>query len=347
MAAWKFTSVVMVFAGAFHAFRDETDLRWVLRTLAGALILQALVCLKSRYVDGIWQVQGWFEHQNPMCMWAYLCALPLLSVAFAPQTGGRDTALYLGAVAATALMILLSVSRAGLAAFALGAVAVTGLAFLRGSSVKKYGITLLGGCGAVAAGLLALDSLMSRVNEDNARENREDLRLVLNRQSKAMLHDSPVGIGWNNFGVVNSLPDERYVTILMDWDVSRGFRIIDENYAACPLTESLYWLLLAENGYPGFLGYLAFLALTLWWAARGLIRNWRTPLGYFIGAVLVALVLTYIHGSVERCLTQTKNLSAWLIFSGFAARVASMCYLARVQALVKSPASMLPAHAFA
>ena len=32
MAAWKFTSAVFIFIGAFHAFRDEEDLRWVLRT---------------------------------------------------------------------------------------------------------------------------------------------------------------------------------------------------------------------------------------------------------------------------------------------------------------------------
>ncbi len=336
MAAWKFASAVMIFVGAFHAFRDEDDLRWVLRTLAGALILQTLVCVKSRYLDGLWQVKGWFEHQNPMCMWAYLCAVPLLSVAFAPATSRRDTLLYLAAVAATALMILLSVSRAGLAAFVVGAGAVTGLAFLRGGSAKKVGITALGACGAAAAGLLALDSLLARVSEDQARENEEDLRPVLNRQSKAMLHDSPIGIGWNNFGVVNSLPHERYVTILMDWDLSRGFRIIDDHYDACPLTESLYWLLLAENGYPGLVSYAGFLALTLWWAMRGLMRYWRTPMGYFVAGVLAALVLTYLHGSVERCLTQTKNLSAWLMFAGFLARVGPRRRAAAVTARVTS-----------
>jgi len=324
MAAWKFTSAALIFAGAFHTFRDEEDLRWVLRTLAGMLILQALVCLKMRFLDGRWQVHGWFEHQNPLCIWAYLCAIPLLAVAFSPDTGRRDTLLYFGSLAATALMILLAVSRAGLAAFVVGAVAVTGLAFMRGISLKKFTLAGIGACAAVAAGMLALDSLMARVHEDAARENEEDLRPVLNRQSKAMLHDSPVGIGWNNFGIANSLPNERYVTILMDWDVSRGFRIVEENYYAGPLTESLYWLLLAETGYPGFISYVAFLALTLWWAGRGLIRHWKTPLGYFIGGVLVALALMYVHGSVERVLSQTKNLSIWLIFSGFMARVEAM-----------------------
>jgi len=41
------------------------------------------VALKMRYLDGRWQISGWFEHQNPLAMWTYACALPLLSAALA------------------------------------------------------------------------------------------------------------------------------------------------------------------------------------------------------------------------------------------------------------------------
>lgn len=345
MAAWKFTSAALIFVGAFYAFRDGEDLKWVLRTLAGMLILQALVCLRMRFLDGRWQVHGWFEHQNPMAMWGYLCAIPLLAVAFCPITPRRDALLYLGGVGATGLMILLSVSRAGLAALVLGAVAVTGLAYLRGVSFRKIGITSLGACAALVAGLVAVDSLVARIHEDASGDHEEDLRPVLNRQSKAMLNDHPVGVGWNNFGVVNSLPDERYVGILIDWDASRGFRIIDEHYYAAPLTESLYWLLLSETGYPGFVSFIAFLAMTVWWAIRGTVSHWHSPLGYFIGGVLVALLLTYLHGSVERVLSQTKNLSAWLIFVAFLARVEAMRQLQKAAAPNRStlPLHVVPA----
>lgn len=321
MAAWKFTSAVMILVGAYHGFRDAEDLRWLIRTLAVILMVQAGVCLKLRFADGLWQVHGWFEHQNPMAMWAYLCAVPLLAVAFAPEVSRRDTWLSLAGIAAAALMILLSVSRAALAAFIVGTAGVTVLACLRGLSAKKMGIISIGACGALAAGLLALDSVMARVKEDKGRDHESDLRLVLNLQSRAMLHDSALGVGWNNFGVANSLPNDRCVTILMDSDASRGFRIIEDNYFACPLTESLYWLLLSETGYPGFIGFLLFLALTLWWGVRGLVYYWKTPLGYFIGGVLIALMLTYVHGTVERVLSQTKNLTAWLVFAGVTARV--------------------------
>lgn len=321
MAGWKFTTAALIFIGTFCAFRDGEDLRWVLRSISATLALQALICLKLRYFDSRWQVHGWFEHQNPMAIWAYLLAIPLLAVAFAPETTRRDTLIYLGGAASAALMILLSVSRAGLAAFALGCILVAGLACLRGLSAKKIGIIGIGACAALAAGMLALDSLMMRVHENDHADRDEDLRGILNVQSKQMLHDSVFGIGWNNFGLANSLPNGRYAQTLMDWDQARGFRIIDDNYYANPLTESLYWLLLAETGYPGFIAYVAFLALTLWWVTRGLIRHWRSPLGYFLGGLLVALILMYLHGTVERVLTQTKNYSAWLIFAGIAARI--------------------------
>ncbi len=321
MAAWKFTTAVMVFVGAYHGFQDREDLKWVARTLCITLMVQAVVCFKLRFIEARWQVHGWFEHQNPMCMWAYLCALPLLGLGLSKHAERKDTVLILGGLAGTAAMILLSVSRAGLAAFAIGSAGVMGLSYLRGLSAKKVAFTGLSICGAAAAAMLAMDSLMARINENASRENEEDLRPILNRQSKAMLQYSPFGIGWNNFGVVNSLPDERYVIIMMDWDESRGFRIYDENYMACPLTESLYWLLLSETGYPGFFSYLAFMAAPLWWSVRGLIRFWNTGLGNFLGGVVIALCLTYLHGTVERVLSQTKNLSIWLIFSGFMARV--------------------------
>lgn len=321
MAAVKFTKAVLVFIGAFQALRDEEDLRWLLHALAFSLVLQALVGLKMRYLDGRWQVHGWFEHQNPMAMWAYLCALPLLSVALAPTTPRRDTLVYLTGFAAAGLLILLSVSRAALAAVALGSVLVVGLAAARGFSWKLADICMAGVVGSLVVALVALDSLVTRINEASSRDEEQDLRAVLNAQSSAMLRDHPFGVGWNNFGVANSLPQEKYATILMDWDRSRGFRLIDDNYLANPLTESLYWLLLAENGYPGFAGFVLFLLVTLWWALRGMVAFWRTPTGYFAAGLLVALALTYMHGTVERVLTQTKNLSMWLILAGCLARI--------------------------
>ena len=321
MAVVKFTSAVLIFVGAFQAFRDATDLRWLLHMLAFSLLFQAVLALKLRYLNGQWQVHGWFEHQNSMAMWAYLTSLPLLAVAFAPGTPRRDTLVFLVGVAAAALLILLTVSRAALAAFTIGSTVVVLLAMAHGVSMKLISITTVGLVGAVAAGLLALDAVRARVREAAANDEEIDLRGVLIVQSHAMLHDHPFGIGWNNYGLANSLPAGQYAQIMMDWDESRGFHIYEDNYYANPLPESLYCLVLAETGYAGFAAFITFMAVTLWWAMRNTLAFWRSPTGWFVGGLLVALSLTYFHGTVERVLTQTKNLAMWLILAGCLARI--------------------------
>ena len=324
MAMVKFSKIILIYIAAYHALRDEKDLRWLFHTIAGMLILQALVALKMRYLDGRWQISGWFEHQNPLAMWSYVCSLPLLSAALAPQTSKRDTLVYLAGVAAAALLILLTVSRAGLAAFAIGSVAVVGLAALRGLSVKVAAVATAGVVGAVAASMVAMGSFHARMAEVEEHKTDMDLRAILIVQCKAMLRDSPLGVGWNNYGLANSRPRGRYSWILEEWDEGRGFTVYDENYYENPLTESLYWLILSETGYPGYVGFVMFLAATVWWGFRCTFRFWRSPAGYFAGSLLVVLVILYLHGTVERVLTQTKNLSEWLIFAGCLARI-EMC----------------------
>lgn len=324
MAAVKFAKFVLVYIAAYHALRDETDLRWMFYTIAGMLILQAGVALKMRYLDGRWQIAGWFEHQNPLAMWTYVCAVPLLSAALAPQTTKRETMLYLAGFAAAGLLILLTVSRAGLAAFAVGAVAVTGMAALRGFSAKVIGVSVVGVIGAVVVMLVAMDSFHARVAEVQENKEEIDLRAILVIQCQAMLHDSVFGVGWNNYGLANSRPRGKYSVIMEEWDESRGFRVYDENYYENPLTESLYWLLLGETGYPGFVGFMAFQVVLLWWCARCTLKFWRNLTGYFLAGLLVVLLLLYLHGTVERILTQTKNLAEWLFFAGCVAKL-EMC----------------------
>ena len=319
MAAFKFTKAVIIFMGAAHFLRDETDLLWIMRSLAGAQMFYVLLCLKMRYVDGMFQIKGWFEHQNPMAMWCYMGGIPMLAVALNSRVSKRDFMIFMAGYCSAALCILLSVSRAGLGALAAGSVAVLAIAWLRGPNTRVITITLGGIVAAVLVSAFAMNSFHARLNEvaESAEKSEFDLRDVLNMQSKEMLHDSPIGIGWNNFGVVNSRPlGDRYSAILEQWDESRGFRIYDENYHANPLTESLYWLLLAETGYPGFIAFICFELATLWFGARAVRKHGQHMMGAFAGGVLVTLTICYMHGTVERILTQTKNLSFWLLLCG-------------------------------
>lgn len=320
MPAFKFAKMGFVFVGVFASLHDERDLKAMMRGFAIALLVQMVVCLWARYVQGGFRIVGWFEHQNPMAMWSYMLAFPMLGLAITRQTSPRDVVLFFSAFGAAGLVVVLTVSRASLAAFAVGSVMVMAISFLDGFTARRV---LLGAFGAVCGAVVlavAADTFMARVGGDDSPKN--DLRFALNQQSAAMYRDHPlVGIGWNNYGLANSRPlGMKYSRVLERWEQNRGRRIYPENFRANPLTESLYWLLLAENGALGFAAFLLFAAITLWHGLRSTIGFWKSPLGLVLAGATVALVITYFHMQVERVLVQTKNLTTWMMFCAMLSR---------------------------
>jgi hypothetical protein len=305
--------MTFVFIGVFAALHDERDMKAMMRGFAVALILQVLLCLWVRYVQGGYRVMGWFEHQNPMAMWSYMIAMPILGLAISKQTSQRDVILFFCAFAAAGLVVVLSVSRASLAAFGVGSMLVMLGSFVQGFTVRRMTLMVAGGLGGVFVMAMAADTFMERMGEDDTPKN--DLRFALNQQSAAMCSDHPLtGIGWNNFGLANSRPQgSKYSQILERWEQNRGRNIYPEQFMANPLTESLYWLLLAENGVLGLVTFLLFALITLWHGIRASVAFWKTPLGLMLFGLTVAFAISYFHGQVERVLTQTKNLTTWIM----------------------------------
>jgi hypothetical protein len=316
MAGVRFTKAVLIFLGAFHFIREEKDVRLLLKAVAGTLAVQVLVVLKMKYVDHFYQVHGWFEHQNPLAMWAYMCGLPLLAAAMS-NASKTDTRWYAGGFFASAIIVQSSLSRAALMAFAIGAVLVVGLALADKITMKRVGFILgMTVVGAVGM-MLAAGTIIARFH-DEGNEASGETRTVMNLASKAMLQASAIGIGWNNFALTINQPFP-YGDVIDDAERERG-HTVDEEYAK-GVVESHYWLLLAETGYGGFAAYLLFITVTSFWCVLGM-WHWRGHfLAAFLGGLFVGLVLTYLHSNLERVLTQTKNFSMWLIFLGAAARI--------------------------
>lgn len=321
MPAFKFFKMGIIFLGVFAALQDEKDLRAMMRGFAVALVVQLVVCLWGRYVQGGFRVTGWFEHQNPMAMWSYMVAFPILGLAICQKTPRRDALFFFSAFTSAGVVVVLTVSRAALAAFVAGAVIIMLGSFLQGITRRRVVLSLLGAVGGLGVMAVAADTFMARVGEDSSPKN--DLRYALNKQSAAMFLDHRwVGIGWNNYGLANSRPQGlKYSRVLEKWEESRGRRIYPENFRANPLTESLYWLILAENGIVGFLTLLGLVAITLWHGIRCTFAFWKSSLGLLVFGLTVALAITYFHGQVERVLTQTKNLTTWMMFCAALSRL--------------------------
>jgi O-Antigen ligase len=321
MASFKFIKIGVVMFGVFAALHNDKDLWAIFRGFAVALIVQLIYCIWLRYGKGMFQIHGWFEHQNPMAMWCYTVGLPILGIALSRKVSTPRLILCMAAFGCGGIAVLFSVSRAALAIFAAGTAVVFFISLLQGLTFKKAlfgGLILMAGVGAIA---MAADTFKARIESAKDDNPENDLRWILNKQSNAMLTDHPlVGIGWNNFGLANSRPRGKYSELLEQWDANRGFAIVPDHYLQNPLTESLYWLFLAENGWLGFLSYCLFAAVMLHHALRSGFAFWKSPFGMLMFGIVVVLCLVYMHSRVERIITQTKNLTTLMILFGVVAR---------------------------
>jgi hypothetical protein len=319
MALWKFASATVIMAAAYHMVRDTEDLRRFLRAASVTLAVQVIIVLKLKYVDGHYQVRGWFEHQNPLAMWSYLLGLPLFAAALGP--GDKvETRWQLAGFIASAILLECSLSRAALAMFAAGVVAIAVLSLADGVNLKRvrilFGIGFIGLLGLAAT----LGTIVARFHDEGNTASKET-RELLNIASRSMLRENFFGVGWNNYGITINHPFH-YGDVIDDWTRDRGHKVDPDEPKG--LSESLYWLLFAENGYLGAGCYLLFLAVTGIWAVRGAVA-WRgTLVGAFLMGLAVALALTYAHSTLERVLTQTKNLATWLLLLGIVARMETL-----------------------
>lgn len=322
MPTVKFFKMSFIFLGVFSAIRGVADVKALMRGFAIALIVQLLVCLHTRYIAGGFRAKGWFEHQNPMAMWSYMLSMPLLGLALAKETKWRESLLYYSAVGSAGLAVILSVSRASLVFMGVGAAAVMLGSLLQGVTVRKVSSIVVGAILTVGALMMAADTLHTRFTESGDSDPENDLRKVMVDQSRAMYESSPwIGIGWNNFGLANSRPyGTEFSEILEDWQRNRGNTIYIENYERNPLTESFYWLHLAETGMLGFFCIVLFLATTYWFSLRTTLAFRKSPMGLMLFGLLVTLSLAYFHGIYERILVQTKNLSTWIMLCAMLSR---------------------------
>jgi len=317
MAAVKFTKATLIFVAVYWSVREERDLRFILRAIGFTLMIQALVALQMKYVQHIYQVRGWFEHQNAMAMWAYLFGLPLLASAMA-RIGKIDGRWCIAGFGASAILVQAALSRASLLFFAAGVILTVLFSLMEKITARRVIFTTVLGFVGVLGILATLHTLMTRFH-DEGNQASSDTRVAMNMAAHDMLHATSYwGVGWNNFALAIN-PPYPYGDVIDDDERAMGHRV-DPDYAK-GVVESHYWLLLAETGYLGSVSYFLLMGATLWWVARGVFHYRHSVLGAFCIGLGIALAITYVHSNFERTLTQTKNLYAWLMMIAIASKL--------------------------
>jgi hypothetical protein len=315
MAAFKMVKISIIFVAGYNFFRTEGNVRFFLWMMAGILGIQLMSALRQRYILGIYQVTGSFEHQNALAMFAILIGMVFLAAALGPKERGSN--LFLLAYLGCAAVVESTFSRGGMVIFAVGS-ALLGISTVFDKCTRRrFAILGLLGVIAVAGLALSLDTIRARF-QDYGNEASGMTRVLLNQASRNMVHDHPLGVGWNNFAFVINRPFN-YGDIVDEWEREGGVTI-DPHYQK-GLVESLYYLVLAETGWQGLISLVLLMAVFLWWNLRA-IFFYRY---HFVGAVSLGILFgcgcNYLQSTLERVLIQPRNMMLWLLLLALTARI--------------------------
>lgn len=315
MAMHKMLFILCIFFGAYSYLKDRKRILFFFRVMAGVLVWEAIVVLKSKYIDGQYQAKGTFEHQNALAMYANLIAMPLLALSLGPNHP-RNKWLFAGFLACS-IVVVAALSRASLLIFAAGVAMMIAFSQLQKPSAHRYAlIAVLAVCG-IFGGLVSLDTIISRFH-DRGNIASEEYREVLNEAAVAMVRDYPTGVGWNNYATVINDPYP-YAEFVWEWLRERGHRV--DLSRVNSTVESHYFLLIAENGWLGLVTYLLLITVALVRNLRAIIDcsdvYWRLiSIGIAMGCFL-----NYTQSHFERVLTQPRNLMLWMILFAITARI--------------------------
>lgn len=315
MAMHKMLFVLCIFLGAYGYLRTPGRILFFFRVMAVVLCWQALVVLKTRYLDGQYQARGTFEHQNALAMYANLISMTLLALALGPDHP-RNKWLFAGFLA-SCLIIVAALSRASMAIFGVGVVCILMVSLLQRPSAQR--LILIGGFVAAAflGGLLSIDTIVSRFHDDGNTASAE-YRAVLNQAALAMLRDNPLGVGWNNFAEVINEPYP-YSEFVWQWLRDRNHTVNTDRVNSC--VESHYFLILAENGWLGLVAFLCLILWTLFRNVRAALTLHDTTLRLVSLGIAMGCLLNYAQSHLERVLTQPRNLMLWMILLAVTARI--------------------------
>jgi len=297
----------------------------MLWAMASSLMIECLIVLKQKYLDGFFQPYGFYDHQNSMCMWVYFYAIPLFAAALSKETKAGEAWFFIAGTAAGGLTIVAALSRGALAVMILSCFLVLLVSVIYGGITRRKVIIVAVGLFVGSAVLYkASDSIIERfASAGDVGGEEKDFREFLNEVSKKMLTDTTTGVGWNNFNVANSRPYPVYSRMYEAYFANIGHSIVLKKFRSNANTESLYWMYLAETGYLGFGAMILVMLVTLWWLVRAFLERKKerkdTTVGFFVAGMVTVLFALYVHSTIERVLTQTNNLYSWLIYLGIIA----------------------------
>jgi O-antigen ligase len=283
---WKMVRMYLVFWVVANLVRSGVELRAVWRGLLIIGLAMLGYVLKQKYLDGYYRIPGPFDHSNTIPLYLNVVIPPLVVWLLAdPALSAWKRSLSLLAVFAMLFAVQATFSRAGLMLAGAGFVGGLGLAIAR---VRSTRVVLLSGFVLVVLLLgvaKALPSILERIR--TAPPTSEAARDEFNHAASLMVADHPFGIGINSFSEVLT------VTTRYNQHIA-----VMQGEAQAGVCHHIYWLTLAELGWPGLALFLIVIGRFLLLAVRGSLRG-RSLEGMVLAGYALGFLCMHAQGFLE------------------------------------------------
>ncbi len=301
---FKIVRGFIVFLVLVNYVRDEESARAVMIGIAATAGYMGFLALKSRYLDGVNRVKTTLGHPNSLA--TYMAMMGTFVYAFVLQRKKALPSMIFGFLTLLAgIAVILTISRGGLAAFALG-VFINTIVFLpRHFSAKNVGLITLGAVAAAAVLFVSLDTLLNRFTKEQSAAEDMAYRGLYNSEAKLMARDRAFGVGLGNFSA---------------WSWHKYAGDVDPDLPPGTPAHNNWYLTLGELGRPGLVA-LAVLWIRFFSVALPLyVRRPRGP--PLVAALGIAGTTSIIVDHLQSCLQlgyrQTAMYFMMNVFAGLA-----------------------------
>lgn len=332
-ALFKFLRIYLVFWCVVNCLKTGVDRQYVWLGFVGIGLVLMVLALKQKYIDGLYRINGPFDHSNSIPLFVNLIMPALLIWGLCDRAMSKwRVAISVVAALGMTFAVVATFSRAGTALAGLCLVGGLVLVNLRSRSVRVTATSALVALALVAGAAKAAASFIDRML--NAPEASEHAREEFNDAARMMVADRPYfGIGLNNFShVLTSVGRYRENLVVMSNEEQAG------------VCHHIYWLMTAETGYVGLTAFVLMIGRFAWLALRRSYGS-RSVEGLALFGFFLGFCALHASGTLEWAFRITPVTYMFGIAAAMTVSFATVVAKQRAQSrvLVRSRSSSLPA----
>ena len=293
---WKMVMIYLVFLAVYHYLEfSDGDFDIILYGLMIIVVVNFLKIVLQHF-QGIYQVYGYFPHQNSLAMYMQLVGMIFFSRYF-NNADGRKSKLFLMGFCFASMALVRTYSRGALACYPIaGFITLASSVWFKFSARKIYITAILAFIGLIGLGI-SLPRIIERFQK--APEASGQTRKHFAIAALNMMKDHPfAGVGINNWGIKINPP--------YDYSRHREIMRFKEDHKD-GIVETIYLLVGAECGIPCLLALLTWFGFYFFSSFRLMFLLRRTPFFYIPAGAIGGMTGIFMQSCLEWVLKQQIN----------------------------------------